>query len=385
MTAILHGFSFQDTGLVKAFFVMIIHRALKSEVLQTSVAVTLVIISIFFVVRLLSFLRMAAEGILPVEGVLVLVALKLLTYLDVILPLTFYIAMLMTLSRWRRDNEMTVLAACGLGLPGLWRPVAVMAFGLTLLVSVFSFYLTPLVVQTTVSVELQYRARTELAGVVPGTFMEARRGSGVYFVERLDREMNRYENVFVYQSSHKREAVVVAKYGYKHIDEATGDPFLVLKNGTRYEGTPGELEYRVVDYETFALRIDERAPETPEIPIKGRPTPEIFGSGDSEQQAEWHWRIAKVAAIPSLALFALAFSYFSPRQGNVGAMIAAFAVYFLYSNALGFGVAQIKRAKLAPSAGLWAIHAVFLILALLLFHRRAHNRPLLPAWLSFRR
>jgi lipopolysaccharide export system permease protein len=379
------GFSFQDTGLVKAFFAMIIHRALRSEVLQTSIAVTLVVISIFLVVRLLSFLRMAADGILPVEGVLVLVGLKLLSSMDVILPLMFYIAMLMTLSRWRRDNEMTVLAACGVGLPGLWRPVGAMALGLILLVSAFSFYLTPMVVETTAKIERQYRARSELAGVVPGMFIETRRGSGVYFVERLDREKDRYENVFVYQSSHKREAVVVAKYGFKHVDDATGDPFLVLKNGTRYEGTPGEQGFRLVDYESFALRIEERSPEALEIPLKGRPTREIIGSADSEAQAEWHWRIAKVVAIPALALFALGFSYFNPRQSNLGAMIAAFAVYFLYSNALGFGVAQLKRGKLPPGAGLWAIHALFLILALLLFHRRAHNRQLLPAWLNLRR
>lgn len=364
---------------------MIIHRALKSEALQTSMAVTLVVISIFLVVRMLSFLRMAAEGILPIDGVFVLVGLKLLAYLDVILPLMFYIALLMTLSRWRRDNEMTVLAACGVGLPDLVRPVFTMVMGLTLVVALFSFYFSPLVAEATVKIEHQYRARSELAGVVPGMFIETRGGNGVYFVERLDREKDRYENVFVYQSTNKREAVVVAKYGYRHVDEATGDPFLVLKNGTRYEGTPGELEYRVVNYASFALRIEERAPEALEIPLKGRPTRELIGSGDSEAQAEWHWRIAKVAAIPALALFALAFSYFNPRQGNVGAMIAAFAMYFLYSNSLGFGVAQLKRGKLPPDAGLWAIHAVFLIVALVMFHRRAHNRPLLPAWLRFGR
>lgn len=360
---------------------MIIHRALKNEVLRTSAAVTLVVFSIFLVVRMLAFLRMAAEGILPIEGVFVLVGLKLLGYLDVILPLMFYIAMLMTLSRWRRDNEMTVLAACGVGLGDLLRPVAVMTVGLMCVAAAFSFYLAPLIIQTSIKIEHQYRERGELAGVVPGVFIEARRGGGVYFVEKFDRANDRYENVFVYQLSHKREAVVVAKYGFKHLDEATGDPFLVLKNGTRYEGTPGELEYRVVDFGSFALRIEERAPEAPEIPIKAWPSDRVMAAPEPEVRAEWHWRIAKVAAIPALALFAMGFSYFNPRQGNLGAMIAAFVMYFLYSNALGFGVAQLKRGKLPADAGLWAIHAVFLVLALVLFHRRAYNRPLLPAWL----
>ena len=102
---------------------MIINRALVSEVLRSSVAVTVVIVSIFMVVRLMSFLQAAADGVVPVDAVLILVSLKMLAYLDVILPLMFYIALLMVLGRWYRDNEMTVLASSGFGITKLIKPL----------------------------------------------------------------------------------------------------------------------------------------------------------------------------------------------------------------------------------------------------------------------
>ena len=122
---------------------MIINRALIREVMHTSGAVTLVIVTIFLVVRMLGFLKAAAQGDIPIESVLVLLALKMVGYLDVILPLMMYLAILMVLGRWHRDNEMTVLAACGVGLSNFIKPLSVLVLFVGGIVALFSFYLTP--------------------------------------------------------------------------------------------------------------------------------------------------------------------------------------------------------------------------------------------------
>ncbi len=357
---------------------LIINRALVREVLHTSVAVTLVMLTIFLVVRILGFLHQAAEGDIPVESVLILVALKLVGYLDVILPLMLYIAILMVLGRWHRDNEMTVLSACGVGLANFLKPLSFLVFLVAGVVAIFSFYLTPLSLTAGWSLEMEYRNRSEISGVVPGVFMETRKGKGVYFVERFDKEADRYENVFVYKSSFGREGVVVAQYAYQRMDDLTGDHFLVLKNGTRYEGNPGEPDYRVLDYESYALRIEPRNQIPAMAPVKARPTPEILRSDHPQLVGEWHWRIAKVLMVPILGLFALGFSYAGPRSGRVLNTLLAFLIYFIYTNLLGFSVALLKKGRLDPNTGLWWIHGVFLLLALFLFYRRAQNLSLLP-------
>ena len=208
--------------------------------------------------------------------------------------------------------------------------------------------------------------------------METRRGRGVYFVEEFDRLEDRYENIFVYKSAFGKEGVVVAKYGFRRVDELTGDQFLILKNGTRYEGNPGEPDYRILDFETYALRIESKTHISSILPVKGRPTLEIFRDDHPQLVSEWHWRIAKVVMVPILGLFALSFSLINPRESRLPVMIMAFFAYFLYTNTLGFAVAMMKKGGPAAEYGLWWVHGIFLVLALMLFYRRSRNLAPIP-------
>lgn len=369
---------------------MIINRAMVTEVLRTSGAVTTVIFSIFMVMRALGFLQQAARGDLPVESVLILLVLKLIAYFDVILPLMLYIAILMVMGRWSRDNEMAVLSACGVSLFNFLKPLAILILIMGTIVAAFSFYFTPKANMMGWQLEVEYRNRDELSGVIPGVFMETRTGRGVYFVERYDEQADRYEDVFVYKSSFGKEGVVVSKYAFQRVDELTGDKFLVLTNGTRYEGQPGEPDYRIVDFETYALRIEPAQATAARGPVKARPTRVIASDPHPALVSELHWRIAKVLVVPVLGLFALTFSFVPPRQNRLPGMIMAFLVYFVYTNLLGFGVAMISKGRLSGDVGLWGIHLAFLLLGLVLFYRRARNltlipMPRLPAGLRLRR
>ena len=356
----------------------IINRTLVKEVLQTSIAVTLIILSIFLVVRSLGFLQQAVKGDVPVEAILTLVVLKLVGYLDVIIPLTMYIAMLMVLGRWNRDNEMIVLSACGISPLNFLKPILMLTLIVGSIVGLFSFYLTPLAVSKAWDVEQAYRNRSEISGIIPGTFIETKKGEGVYFVEDFDRDADRYENIFVYKSSFGKEGVVVSKYAFQRTDELTGDKFLVLNNGTRYEGTPGQLNYRIIDFEIYALRIEPKPYVSSGHPLRGRSTAEVFNNPHPAVVSEWHWRIAKIIIVPVLAVFALALTFINPRQGRLPSMIMAFMAYFLYTNALGFSAAMLSNGRLDSAVGLWWVHAIFIFLAAVFLLRRQKNLSLIP-------
>ena len=357
---------------------MIVNRALVREVLETSIAVTLIILTVFVVVRSLGFLQQAVRGDVPVEAVLTLVVLKMVGYLDVIIPLMMYVSILMVLGRWNRDNEMVVLAACGISPVNFLKPLWTLVLLVGGVVALFSFYLTPLALKKGYEIESEYRNRSEITGVIPGTFIETKKGRGVYFVEKFDRDAHRYENIFVYKSSFGKEGVVVSKYAFQRTDELTGDQFLVLNNGTRYEGNPGQPNYRIMDFETYALRIEPRAYTSTLPPVKARPTTVIYRDKHPALISEWHWRLAKVIIVPVLAVFALTFSFNNPRQGRLPGMIMAFLAYFLYTNALGFSVAMLSKGSIAPAIGLWWVHGIFLAIAAAFLYRRQRNLPLVP-------
>jgi lipopolysaccharide export system permease protein len=357
---------------------MIINRSFITEVLRTALAVTFVIISIFLVLRVMGFLSQAAEGLIPVSGVLSLVVLKMVSYLDVMLPLMFYIALIMVLNRWYSDQEMAVLASAGLGITHFLRPMLVLVAILGGLVAFFSFYLTPLSLAKGYSLEQTYRQSNEVSGVVTGRFVEAKAGNGVYFVESYNRRTGNYENVFVYRASFEREGVVVARTAYRTEDEVTEDHFLVLVNGTRYEGVPGSPQYRVIDFEKYAVRIEPKNRTSNYLPIRARPNAELRNSDQPSFRSEWYWRVAKIFTLPVLAIFALALSHVDSRRGKSTGMFLAFLVYLTYTNLLGYTVALVKKGEATDGNPIWLVHLLYLMLSIYCLYRRNYNLPLIP-------
>lgn len=364
---------------------MIIDRSFITEVLRTALAVTFVVISIFLVLRVMGFLSQAAEGIIPVGGVLNLVALKMVSYLDLMMPLMFYIALIMVLNRWYADHEIAILASAGLGITYFLKPLGLLVFVSTAVVAFFSFYLTPLSIANGYALEQEYRQSNEVSGVITGRFVEAKGGNGVYFVEGYNRSTGNYENVFVYLASFEREGVVVAKTAYRTEDEKTQDHFLVLKNGSRYEGVPGSPDYRVVDFETYALRIEPKVRSKLTYPIRARTNTELRESDDPRMRSEWYWRIAKVFTLPVLALFALALSHVDSRRGKSSGMIMAFLVFLTYSQLLGYTVALIKKGQVSNGVPVLIVHGFYFILACYCLYRRNYNLPMIPELKLFRR
>lgn len=357
---------------------MIIHRAFIREVLQTCAAVTAILFSIFIVTRLVGFLSQAAEGDIPVDSVFLLLMLKMMTYLDIIVPLVVYISILLVMGRWIRDNELTVLSACGVGMAQFLKPL-LMLFGIIgAMVASFSLYISPLSAEVYQSLQFEHRNRSDATGIIPGVFTEMRSGAGVYFVERYDKSTDTFHDIFVYNSGEVHDEVVVASSGFRTVDEKTNDDFLILKNGTQYRGTAGSSEYAVVDFETYAVRIKQRAKKALRLPVKAQSTISLMTATNPTGIGELQWRIAKVVMLPVLMLFALSFSSISYRKNRFPGMMAALVVYFAYSNVLGLAVALARRGELNPYLASWYVHIAFFLLAIYLFRRRSRNQRLIP-------
>jgi len=355
---------------------VIVDRALAREVTLTSVAVGIIIVAIFMVVRLVRFLSEAAAGEIPVDSIFILLGLKVASNLDVMLPMVFYVGILMVMNRWARDHELVVFAACGVGLGRLLQPVLLLGAAMAIVIAAFAFYITPMSVRYTDTVTAENKERVDIKGVVPGSFSETR-GKDVYYVERISDNNQLLHEVFVYGKQGDRENVVVAANGYQYVDELTGDRFLVLKNGTRYEGNPGDRDYAVLEYETYALRIKTRTHVPPAISLKGLPTGELLASSDPRYQAELHWRIAKPVSVLVLVLLAMSFTPLGVRRSNFANTVIAFGAYFLYANTLGYASALLRKGQFDAELGLWWAHLLFLVAGVYVFTRRSRNRPLL--------
>ena len=261
---------------------MIFHKALVREFANTALATFFVLVGITLTTQLVKLLSQAAMGAITSKVVLALLGLMLVNYLPVLLSLTTFIAILMTLTRSYRDSEMVVWFSSGLGLMRWMRPVLAFAVPLVLVIGLLSLVLSPWAVTRSEELRRMMDSRDDVSAIVPGVFRESGRADRVYFVEEVSDSENEVANVFVSSNQHQKVGVMVARRGYQETAE-NGDRFLVLLNGRRYEGAPGTAEYRVFEFERYAMRVEvgearARAPTT-----KTTPTVDLVKDPDAAQ------------------------------------------------------------------------------------------------------
>ncbi|MDX1487670.1 MAG: LPS export ABC transporter permease LptF, partial [Acidiferrobacterales bacterium] len=331
---------------------MIIRRYLYREIALAVLAVTAVLVVLFVLVGVTKLLGQAAVGQYPRDIVLTLLGLELVRRLEILIPLAMYVAILLTLARWYRDNEMTILAACGMGLTFITRPVMQLALGTAVVVAVFALYVSPLATAKIDQTKKASLERTEISVAAPGVFTDLRSSGRILYVERIGTG-GVLEKIFVNDHRTATQNVLAAKSGYQRVDSDTGARFLVLKNGSMYEGIPGEPDYRVVEFATYTLRLEAPRTIPPPTAIEARPTSTLLGSSNHRENSELHWRLAKPVSVLVLAIFALVLAHTDARRGRITNLIAAILVYFTYTNLLGVGETLLKSGRVAPAIGLW--------------------------------
>lgn len=356
---------------------MIIHRAFYREAVQATAGIVAVLVVVFMLFGVTAALGRSVRGDFGERIILQLIGWQTLRHLDLLLPLGFYLGVLLTFSRWYRDSEMTVLAACGIGLSRLLRPVFVLAAIVALVVAGSAFYLTPLATRAIQELRAEGSQRPELVGIVPGAFTGSVAGGRILYAEHIDAD-GRMERVFLSNPARDRPRVILARSGYSFIDGETGARFVTLTDGWAYEGTPGQADYRMVRFERYTARIDQRPLVVPPATVAALPTTSLFATPGAEAWGERHWRLSKPVLVFVLALYGLVLAYTDSRRGRLANLFVAILVYFIYSNLLGLGGTMIKRGQMPPEIGLWWAHGLMAAVVLFMFYRRSRNRPILP-------
>jgi lipopolysaccharide export system permease protein len=362
---------------------MIFKRAIFSELTSTAGAVFTVLFSIIFSVGLVRILGDAAGGRVDNAAVFQLVALAALTNLPTVLTLTLFVAVLIALSRSFRDSEMVVWFSSGQSLLNWIGPVLRFAMPIVVLVATLSLGVSPWAERQIAESRKRYEQRDDVSRVAPGRFIESSGADRVFFVESVDFDGARVRNVFVSHRSQGREGVIVASHGVIEVRE-NGDRFLVLESGRRYEGIPGQAEYRMTEFDRYLLRIDTR-PDEPiaEIAARAKTTGRLLAEGTTYTRAEFMARISMPIVAILLSLLAIPLAYLNPRVGRSFNLILAVLAFLIYNNGLSVVKAWVQQGRLSFAVGVWLVHFAVVLLISALFVRRVYMQRWIPRWASF--
>jgi lipopolysaccharide export system permease protein len=347
----------------------IFHRALVREFISMGVPVFAILLGIVALTQLIRLLGDSVSGLLAVDGVLALLGFAALNYLPVLLSISLFLSVLLTLTRCYRDSEMAVWFGSGIGLAHWIRPVLAFALPVVGLIALLSLVLSPWALAKAREFKHQLDSRDDVAAATPGEFRESKHDERVYFVENVDTHNNRIGNIFAQSTQNGKTGIMVAKQGELET-MPNGDRFLLLLNGTRYEGTPGQLDYRIVEFARYAMRIEAAEAKLDASPVQAQSTLYLLQHPDSWNISELEWRLGLPLSALILALLAVPLSYVNPRAGRSLNLVAALVLYALYNNMISLTNAWVGQEKIGPVIGLLGLHAIMFALVALLFHYR---------------
>ncbi len=344
-------------------------HTLVREFMSTGFFVFAILLAIIVLTQLIRLLGESVGGTLPVDAVLVLLGFSALNYLPILLSISLFMSVLLTLTRSYSDSEMVVWFSSGVSLTRWIRPVMWYSLPVVSVIALLSLILAPWAMSKGDDIRLKLESRDDVAVAAPGTFRESKQADRVFFLENMSAGNNHVGNIFVQSVQQGKIGTMVAKQGLQEI-AANGDKFIVLLNGTRYEGVPGQLDYKIVEFERYAMRVETVESKAKSPNLKAFPTLYLLANRNSLNMSELNWRIGLPVSALILALLAIPFSFVNPRAGRSLNMISALVIYMLYNNLISVINTWVGQERVAASVGLYGIHAVMLVIVWMLFYYR---------------
>jgi lipopolysaccharide export system permease protein len=348
---------------------MIFQRTLLREFANLATGVFLSLFLIALTTRLIRLLGQAAGGKIPSDAVFAFLGFSALNVLPVLLALTLFVTVLLALTRSYRDSEMAIWFGSGLSLGAWMRPVLVFAAPLVLVIALLSVFISPWSVQMSESYRSRIETRDDISRVEPGTFGESRNKRRVFFVESIAGDQSSVQNVFVSSSQQAKSGVSMSRSGHTE-SEANGDRFLVLEQGRRYEGAPGDQQYRITEFDRYAARIETREGKEPAVTQKTLPTWALVMNPTNQNLGELLWRVGVPISALVLVLMAIPMSFVNPRAGRSINLMIALLTYIVYSNLLSVSVARVAQGRMDFAAGVSMVHIGMTLLLVFMFAQR---------------
>ena len=355
----------------------IFDRYLLKEVIYGWLAVTMVLCLILISNRLVLFLSDAASGDIAANVIFKLLGLKMVWYMVHIVPFALALGVVLGLGRLYRDNEMTVMSACGVGIWRIYKPL--LGFGLVVaaVLTWLALFVSPVIQGVSSRLTMMAEEQADLTLLGAGRFNEIQDGKLTFYAEKLSADKQRMENLFIEMRNEDKDGrlpqLLTAKSAYRKRDAQSNDSFLVLVDGYRYEGTPGAANYRIARFAEYGVRIELPASAEVVDERESTPTAVLAKSADRKDIAELQWRIMMPVSVMVLLILAVPLSQSTPRQGRYGRLVVAVLLFVIYYNLMGVAEVWVKNSVVPPAIGMWWVAALPLLLAAILLR----GRPLL--------
>ena len=350
------------------FGTTIIDRYIIRETVTTWLAVIFVLLIVVTSVEIVQFLKWFLQGELTTGTVIPLFINSQLKVLVLLIPVSLFLGVLLALSRLQMDSEMTAMMSGGIG-PRQWmRALLMVSVPVSLIVLVMMLYMRPWVALQRAEINAEIRNVSIISTFAPGRFNRTPDGQAVIYMEEISKDGKNMSNIFQRFSKDDNSHVDLAITA-RNVTRDNGLDYILFEDGVHYIGTPGESDYRIIDYEEYGVLVPTPKDKSYPLRVQALSTAHLWQSDNPEHKSELDWRISLPVATLIMVMMALPLSQTAPRGGRYAQLALGILIYLVYSNLLGMGKAWISKELVPYWIGTSWVHVLAIITLYILMRR----------------
>lgn len=382
----------------------IVWRYVFREILTPVLLGLMVYVLLFLMNALFDLAELAIKKDIPVGVVLRLLLYLMPRVLEMTLPMSILLGILIGVGRLSADSELIALRASGVSYRRILMPILVVAVGGWVASSWLILHVEPWAKysQRRLLTEQIYSAdlRREIK---PRVFFEQIPGL-ILYADEVHQEGDFLDRIFLAHTDPQgREVVTLGRRAQIDYDRATGRTQFVLESGTSHTLNPAEPDsYQISRFDrqkfiqepdqTFKMKVD----------MLSRPAPKNYSEqsledlGRSADQAasiqheptrkrvigaimvSYHERFALPFACLAFAFIGVPLGIANRRGGKGSGFSLSIGIAIAYWVIYSFGQNLVREGNIAAIPGMWAANILLTVLGALLLAMRERSEGLDP-------
>jgi len=262
------------------------------------------------------------EGGLPSLFLLQLLTLKIIQYSSLIIPLSLFFGILISLNRFYVSNEMVIMKLGGFSSKIISSVLSKIILGATIIVMLFNFFGTPYVVNLRTYIEHQILHEQKIYSLQEKNFNQNNNGSKIIYISNK----NKIDTGNIFIKSKNQESV---RIDISSGLESSDNNYLTLIDGMSYVYKPNDgISY--TKYTSQNIQLSNQVPNKINHDIDSKSIFDLLKINNIESFQELIKRFSLIVATFILGYMAIPLSHINAREDKYRNIFTAILFYFTY-------------------------------------------------------
>jgi lipopolysaccharide export system permease protein len=334
---------------------MILNRYFLKDIFLYTAAVSFIFLLIVVSSRSIQYLEQAAVGEINPEVVAWVILYRLPEFFQLILPLSFFLSLVLTVGKFSANNELNIYEQNGFTVRRLIA-ISLIPASLVAVVSMcLSIWISPESNIRASQLLEEQSFQDKFRSIQPGSFHRLNEDLLIYAKKREGRIL---KSVFIQTNPKKQTNTGTIVTADSASLDITNPNILLLNEGNLY--------FKQKDYQSSRMSFEEL-----QMNIEASPPIKVLDkiTEKTSIQSKFQWSISLGLMSLIAVLLAIPVSKVPPREGRYKRVLPAVFIFIFYLGLLITIRGWLETGIIQAFPGMYSVHLIFMVLGLFLLNR----------------